>query len=85
MPDVLSQSEPREKFVAGVDESDTSTNSACVACGEDGADEVPEPGEVMGGWERRSLSLEADAEEWKPERCVPNFGWEWERRRVDEK
>jgi hypothetical protein len=79
------QSDANEKFVAGVEESDRSTNSACVACGEDGAEEIPEPGEVAEGREQKSLSLEVDAEVRKPERCVPNFGCEWERRRVDEK
>jgi hypothetical protein len=41
-----SQSEAKEKFVAGVDESDRYADSVCAAGGDDGAEEVVDPGEA---------------------------------------
>jgi len=80
--DGSSVSEAKEKFVTGVDESDRYTDSGCVACGDDGAEEIVDPGE---GWGKRSLSREVDAEVRKPERLIPSFGCEWERRKFDGK
>ena len=82
MVDASSQSDANEKFVAGVDESDRSADSACVVSGEDGDEE---PGDAGGWGYRRSLSREVDAAECRFARFVPNLGCEWERRNVDEK
>jgi hypothetical protein len=68
--------------VAGVDESDRYEDSVVGACGEDGVEEIADPGEY---WVYKSLSREVDADVCEPERFVPNFGCEWDRRKDGEK
>lgn len=48
--EVSSQSEDKEKFVAGVDESDRSADSVCGICGDDRSEEPDDPDQVPGGW-----------------------------------
>lgn len=49
--DASSQSDAKEKFVAGVDESDRSADSAWVACGDDGAEDPGDAEKVPVGLE----------------------------------
>lgn len=60
--DASPQSDAKEKFVAGVDESDKYADSCCVISGDDGADETEDPGEAADAWAKKSLSREVDAE-----------------------
>lgn len=68
--------------MAGVDESDRYADSVLVAGGEDGVEEIVDPGEH---WVYKSLSREVDDDVRELECFVPNFGCEWERRKDGEK
>ncbi len=57
-----SQSEPKEKFVDGVDKQDKSEDSMLVVRGEDDAEELVEAWKGLDGCEMRSLSREVEAE-----------------------